>query len=53
MTNPGKTTIAVPTITLDKARKILGNKYNRLKDKELDTILKSLYVLSNRVIQNI
>ena len=53
MTTLGKTIIAAPTITLDKARKILGNKYNRLKDEELDTILKSLYALSNRVIQNI
>jgi len=53
MTTFGKTTIAIPTITLNKARKILGNKYNDLKDKELDIIIKSLYALSNRVIQNI
>ncbi|MDP1722420.1 MAG: hypothetical protein Q8L37_04360 [Candidatus Gottesmanbacteria bacterium] len=53
MTTFGKTIIATPTITLIKARKILGKKYNNLKDKELDIILRSLYALSNRVIQNI
>ena len=40
-----------PTITVEKARKILADKASQLNDQQIETILRSLYALSERVIK--
>jgi len=52
MTNPYAFIAIKPTVTIDKARKILGNKSNQLNDKQIEIIVASLYRLANRIIQN-
>jgi hypothetical protein len=39
-------------ITIGQARKILGDTGKNLSDKQMDIILRSLYALAVRVIQN-
>lgn len=39
-------------ISIIKARQILGKKFERLSDKEIQSIIDMFYSLSNRVIEN-
>ena len=40
------------TITITEARKILGNKASGMTDKQVQTVLNSLYTLCERVVTN-
>jgi len=40
-------------VTIKRAREVLGTKADHLSDKQIDIILRSLYALSERVIQEI
>jgi hypothetical protein len=42
-----------PTIHTEKARKILGDKASTLTDRQIEVMLRSLYALSERVIQSL
>ena len=42
-----------PTITIEKARKILGARAEKLTDKQIEIMLRSLYALSERITKNL
>ncbi len=46
-------TIAKQNVTVVEARRILGTRYVSLNDEELKNILRALYALSEKVIQNV